>query len=127
MIGISEVIKIHELLIDNFGGAKGLRDRNALESAINRPYATFEKQDLYPTAKEQASAILESIIINHPFIDGNKRIGYVLMRLILLENGFDIKASVQDKYDFVIEISAGKKKFREIEIWIDKHLIKNAP
>ena len=125
MIEFDEVIKLHELLIDDFGGTKGLRDKNALESAIHRPFATFELQDLYPTPKEKAAAIIESIIINHPFIDGNKRIGYVLMRLILLENDFDIHATIPEKYDFVIGISEGKTKFINIDAWLEKHIIQN--
>ena len=123
MIEISEVKKIHELLIDNFGGTKGLRDRNALESAISRPFTTIEKQDLYPTPINKPAAIIESIIINHPFIDGNKRLGYVLMRLILLANDFDINATIQEKYDFVIGISEGKTKFPNIVAWLNRHVI----
>ncbi len=123
MIDYGEVIKIHELLIDNFGGTKGLRDENALVSAIHRPFATFEEHDMYPSPKEKAAALIESIITNHPFIDGNKRTGYVLMRLLLLENNFDIQASFQKKYDFVIGISVGKIKFPEIILWLDRHLI----
>lgn len=71
MIEISDVEKIHDLLIDKFGGSIGIRDRGALEAAVARPYATFDKTDLYPTPIEKAAAILESIVTNHPFIDGN--------------------------------------------------------
>jgi death-on-curing protein len=90
MIDIKDVLNIHNILIDKFGGSKGIRDIGLLESAINRPFATFDNKDLYPTPTEKAAAILESILINHPFLDGNKRTAYVLMRLILLENGLDI-------------------------------------
>lgn len=123
MIDIREVFKIHELLIDNFGGTKGLRDNNALDSAIHRPFATFEKQDMYPSPKEKAAALVESIITNHPFVDGNKRLGYVLMRLFLMENSYDIQATFQEKYDFVIGVSEGKTKFTDIILWLDKHII----
>ena len=68
------------------------RDLGLLLSALARPYATFDQIDLYPTAVEKPAAILESLIINHPFIDGNKRIAYLLMRLILLDSNFDISA-----------------------------------
>lgn len=69
MIRAEEVIKIHKLLIDQFGGSHGLRDEPLLVSAISRPFATFGQQDLYPESIDKAAAILESIVTNHPFID----------------------------------------------------------
>ena len=77
MIDRKTVESIHNILIDKFGGGKGLRDNGALEAALARPYATFDQKDLYPTAVDKAAAIFESIIINHPFIDGNKRTAYM--------------------------------------------------
>jgi len=123
MIDIKEVEKIHDLLIDKFGGSKGIRDRGTLEAAIKRPYSTFDQKDLYPTPVDKAVAILESIIKNHPFIDGNKRTGYVLMRLTLLQNGIDINADQVEKYEFVIDLSKGKLDFLQIKDWISKRII----
>jgi death-on-curing protein len=85
MISVKDVLKIQRILIENFGGENGVRDIGALESALNRPFATFNSAELYPGPVEKAAAIIESIIVNHPFVDGNKRTGYVLMRLLLLE------------------------------------------
>ena len=124
MISIKEVEIIHNILIDKFGGSKGIRDIGLLESALARPFATFDDNDLYPNPTEKASAILESITINHPFIDGNKRTAYTLMRLILLENGLDIIASQESKYDLVISASTGKFRFDEIKNWIQSNLKK---
>ncbi len=121
MISIFEAIKIHDVLIDRFGGAPGLRDKNLLESALLRPYQSFDKKELYKSPIEKAAALIESIITNHPFIDGNKRFGYVAMRLLLLEYNMDIKASETDKYEFVIFIAKGKYKFKEICNWIEKN------
>ena len=78
MISIAEVEKIHDILIEKFGGLKGIRDHGILDSAINRPYQTFDGKDLYPDPVDKAAAIFESIISNHPFVDGNKRTAYVL-------------------------------------------------
>lgn len=124
MISLKEAEQIHNLLIEEFGGAKGTRDLGALDAAINRPFATFDQQELYPNPEEKAAAIIESILINHPFIDGNKRTGYVLMRLLLLQSGLDIKAEPDDKYEFVISIATGKLQFDGIKKWIESKLQK---
>ena len=124
MILIQDVISIHKVLIDQFGGSHGVRDLYLLESAIARPNSTFDGSDLYQTIEEKASAIIESILINHPFVDGNKRIGYVMMRLMLLNSGKDIVASENDKYEFVISVASGKLKFEGILDWVTMHLKK---
>ena len=124
MISIKEVEQIHNLLIEEFGGAKGIRDLGALDAAINRPFATFDQQELYPNPVDKAAAIIESILINHPFVDGNKRTGYVLMRLLLLQSGQDIQAEQEEKYEFVISIATGRLTFDGIKIWIEGKLQK---
>ena len=124
MIQVKEVIFIHNDLIEKFGGVKGIRDIKLLESALSRPFHTFDKKEVYPSPIEKAAALIESILINHPFIDGNKRVGYVLMRLILMEHNLDIESSQEEKYNFVISIAEGKLRFEEISIWI-KDRIKN--
>jgi death on curing protein len=83
MISIEEVSIIHDELIDKFGAGRGIRNLGALEAALNRPYQTFGGEELYPTCFEKATALGESIIMNHPFIDGNKRTGYLLMEIEL--------------------------------------------
>ena len=79
MISVEQVLKIHSIAIEKFGGANGVRDMGGLQSALARPFQTFGGTDLYPTTYEKAAAIGESLIMNHPFIDGNKRTGYLLM------------------------------------------------
>ena len=124
MIGLKEAQRIHQVLIDKFGGTKGIRDKNALEASLNRPYSTFDQQDLYPTPVDKAAAILESIVTNHPFVDGNKRTGYVLMRLILMEVGLNIDADKDDKYEFVISVSKGDLDIDQIKKWIENRIKK---
>jgi len=118
MIAVEDVIRIHKILVDQFGGTHGIRDKSALESAISRPFATFDNQDLYPSPIEKAAAVLESIVTNHPFIDGNKRIGYVLARLLIMKSGLDIHATQQDKYDMVIGVSKGELKYDYIKFLV---------
>ena len=121
MIDLNEVLSIHQIIMGKFGGNSNVRDLNSLESAINRPFATFDNKDLYPTPIDKAAALVESIVINHPFVDGNKRMGYVLMRLQLLKYKYDIRADQNEKYDFIISIASGKLKIEEITSWLNKH------
>jgi death-on-curing protein len=121
MIDYSTAEKVHTILIEQFGGAKGIRDPRGLEAALARPMSTFDGNDLYVSPIDKASALFESLIISHPFMDGNKRISYVLMRLFLLENGLDIIASQDEKYDLVISASTGKWRFDEINSWLSLH------
>lgn len=93
-----------------------------MESAINRPYQTFDGQELYPEAVDKAAAIFESIISNHPFVDGNKRTAYVLMRLLLKQEMFDISASEDEKFDFVIKCAQGTMTIDDMRAWIKSKL-----
>lgn len=123
MITLREVLVIHQVLVDRFGGAQGVRELGILESAINRPYQTFDQLELYPTAVDKAAAIFESIITNPPFVDGNKRTAYVLMRLTLMSFNNDIKATQAEKYDFVINAARGEIRYDQIRAWISNHLV----
>jgi len=123
MINLEDALNIYEFLINKFGGSHGVRDLNLLKSALARPFQTFDKKDLYKTPSEKAAAIIESLVTNHPFIDGNKRIGWVLMRLYLMEVGLDIKASQESRYEFVISIASNKLPFQEIVDWIDRYVL----
>ncbi|MET3979420.1 death-on-curing protein [Mucilaginibacter sp. UYP25] len=124
MIDLQEVEKYHNGLIDQFGGSKGLRDIAGLEAAIARPYMTFDQQELYPTAIEKAAAIFESLIINHPFMDGDKRIAYLLLRVTLREENISMVASQKEKYNMAIAASMGQINFDQIKDWITRHSIK---
>lgn len=127
MISFEEAIQIHGLLIQKFGGSAGLRDPEALKSALTRPYQTFEGRALYSTPEGKAAAVLESIISNHPFLDGNKRLGFVLMKLILLEAGLSIWAPHDEVYSFIIKVATGEHNINSITNWIKLHVDQNKP
>ena len=118
MISVEQALGIHEMVVKQFGGSMGVRDAGGLESALARPFQTFGGEDLYPDLFSKAAAIGESIIINHPSIDGNKRTGYVLMESILRFGGIKIIAPNDKLYNFVISISTGETKFEEIVEWL---------
>jgi death on curing protein len=118
MITKEEVLLIHNEVIKLHGGSNGIREMGGLESAIARPYQTFGGDDLYPSVFEKAAAMGESIIMNYPFVDGNKRTGYVLMETILRMGQYKISSSDDDLYSFVIGISTGELKFEQIVNWL---------
>ncbi|HEY6977165.1 MAG TPA: type II toxin-antitoxin system death-on-curing family toxin [Chitinophagaceae bacterium] len=125
MISLKEVEEIHKILIDSFGGSHGIRDPGSLESALARPFQSFGNEELYPSPILKAAALLESILINHPFIDGNKRTAYTIVRLFLLSKNLDLNASQDEKYEFIISAASGKKDFDSIAEWLTSHSIKN--
>jgi death on curing protein len=121
MISKEEIIRLHHLSIAKYEGAAGIRDEGLLESAIARPCQTFGGEDLYQTAYEKAAAIMESIIINHPFVDGNKRTGFLTMFAILQRGSIKLTASDEDMYSFTIGISTGDTKFEDIVRWLKQN------
>lgn len=123
MIEISEALSIHRILIEKFGGLHGVRDESLLGSALQRPFQTFDAKPLYNSVLERAGALIESILINHPFVDGNKRTGYVLLRRYLIQNSLDINATEEQKFDLVIAIASGQIKFDDIVSWLKKYTV----
>ena len=123
MITLQNVLIIHEKLIEEFGGSTGVRDINLLESALARPFSGFGDVEFYPTPAQKAAALVESVVVNHPFIDGNKRTGYVLMRLMLMLYGKHIDATQTEQYDFVIKIASGIISLTAIIDWIEEKIV----
>ena len=116
-----QVLYLYQQIIKQTGGTIGLRDAGLLDSAIHRPRATFGGHDLYPDLFTKVAALGHSVISNHPFIDGNKRIGFETMRLMLRLNGYDIRTSDEAKFDFVIDIAKGKLTEQAIADWLTQH------
>ena len=121
MISEADVLLLHEFSILDYGGSKELRDRNALLSAIGRPFQTFDGKDLYPSPFEKAAALGESLIINHPFVDGNKRTALLGMFALLSEFGIELSPEENEMYDFVIAMSTGQVKYEGIVEWLIDH------
>lgn len=115
---IQNVIDTHDLLIDETGGAHGLRDRGALESAIMRPQMGY-----YDGIIEEAAALMESLSQNHPFIDGNKRVAFVVTDAFLRTNGHYIDVDNETAYAFVIGLyESGSFRFANLVPWLTENV-----
>ena len=122
-LSLQEVISLHSLIITQSGGSSGLRDRGALESAIAQPEASFAGEELYPDLATKAGALGHSLIQNHPFVDGNKRIGHGAMEVFLLLNGHEIEASVDEQETIIIGVASGKISRIELSEWLREHMV----
>ena len=124
---INETLEIYQLLMEQSGGATGLRDLNALESALAQPRATYDGNDLYPTLTDKAAILCYLLVKNHPFVDGNKRIGHAAMEVFLLLNGYEIRADVDEQEGVILSIAAGQMDRDAFIVWLDKCLVPNIP
>lgn len=122
-INLSQVLELHRRVLLQSGGSSGMRDQGAVESAIAQPAMTFGGQELYPTLEEKTAALGFSLINNHPFVDGNKRIGHAAMEFFLALNGYEISAPVDDQEEFVLRLAAGEASREELIEWLRGHLV----
>ena len=117
----AEIIEILNYQIENFGGASGVRDMELLKSAIGMPSATFGGTFLHPTIYEMAAAYLFHLVENHPFVDGNKRVGAMAALVFLDMNGIDFEASDEEFTAMVLRVASGKMLKAEITLFLKKH------
>lgn len=120
-ISIDEVLEIHRRIVETSGGSMGLRCRSGLESAVAQPRMTFDGHDLYPTVIEKAAALCFSLIQNHPFVDGNKRVGHAAMELFLIFNGYEIDATVDIQEQIVLGVASGDVSRDQFVRWLKEH------
>ncbi|MGA7909767.1 MAG: type II toxin-antitoxin system death-on-curing family toxin [Candidatus Sulfotelmatobacter sp.] len=119
---VAEVIAIHHHQIEEYGGEHGLLNQGALEAAVFHPQTGY-----YNDLSEEAAALLESLVNNHPFVDGNKRVGFAAAHTFLLVNGFDLDVSSKAAFAFVLKtITDGKFRFALLHEWISAHLVPRA-
>ena len=114
---------LHQLIAEETGGSVGVRDEGLLESALESAFATFDGKDLYPAKEEKGARIGFSLISNHAFIDGNKRIGMYIMLTFLELNGIKIDCSDQEIVDVGLALAAGTMQYEELLVWIREHKI----
>jgi death-on-curing protein len=121
-LSLAEVMELHRLVIQRYGGAEGIRDLGALASAVAQPRMTFGAQDLYPSPVEKAAALGFSLVSNHPFVDGNKRVGHAAMETFLVLNGFQINAPTDAQQQLMLSLAAGSLGREALVEWLRQHL-----
>jgi death-on-curing protein len=123
-LSLAEVLRLHGRIIAETGGSDGLRDLGLLESALAQPRQTFGGQDLYPNLVEKAAAVGYSLIKNHPFVDGNKRIGHAVVEALLMLNGFELSAGVDESETEILAVAAGERSRDEFRAWIEASVVR---
>ena len=120
---LAEVLRLHLRLIEQSGGSPGVRDKGLLESALAQPAAAFGGADLYPTLEEKAAALCFGLVRNHPFVDGNKRIGHAAAVLFLKLNGREFAADVDDAERTILALADGSLSREELTAWVRAHAV----
>jgi death-on-curing protein len=119
---LAEVLALHQRLMQESGGPSGLRDLALLESAVAQPLASFGGQDLYGSLVEKAAALAYSLISNHPFVDGNKRVAHAAMEVFLVLNGHEIECPMDEQETTWLRLAAGEQSRAELVAWLSQHM-----
>jgi death-on-curing protein len=118
---LGEVLWLHRRVVESSGGSPGVRDLGALESVLAQPRATFGGQDLYSSVLEKAAALAFSLITNHAFLDGNKRVAHAAMEVFLQLNGYELSSGVDEQETFWLSLAAGKCSRDDLLRWLTEH------
>ena len=119
----SQILLIHDQLITETGGSSGLLDEGLLDSALNAPFQTFGEEDVYPSLQQMAARLCFGLVKNHPFVDGNKRIGAHAMLVFLALNGVELQHSQTELSDVILRLAAGEIEAQDLLRWILSHQI----
>jgi death on curing protein len=122
-LSLAEVLDLYGRVLEAGGGSSAIRDLGALESALAQPRATFDDVDLYPALVDKAAALGFSLIRNHPFVDGNKRIGHAALEVFLVLNGQQLDAPIDDAERVILGVAAGTIGREEFAAWIRERLM----
>ncbi len=118
---LGEVLELHRRVVEQSGGAGGIRELGSTESAVAQPQVTFGGEDLYPTIESKAAALCFSLVMNHAFVDGNKRIGHAAMETFLMLNGRELVAEVDDAEQIILTLAAGRLSREDLLNWLVSH------
>jgi death-on-curing protein len=121
-LNVVQILDLHREQLGRYGGLGGLRDRGALEAAAARPAMTFGGEDLYPDVPEKAAALMHSLALNHPFVDGNKRVAAHAAVLFALVNGFECYATPDELVAITLDLAKGDVEVEALAIWFRQRL-----
>ena len=117
----SQVLMLHQDLLDAHGGDTGIRDESLLDSALVSPFQIFNEQSLFPSIHQKAARMGFGLIKNHPFVDGNKRIGAHVMLMLLAMNGIEMDYTQEELYKTIIDVAAGILSYEDLLKWVLEH------
>ncbi len=120
-LSVTHALVIHDQMIKRFGGLSGIRDLGLLQSAIGRPQATFDGDDLYKTIFGKVAALLQSLLKNHPFLDGNKRTALTMAGMFLKLNGYQLENDHDNEVSFTLKVANEDLAIEQITEWLEKH------
>ena len=121
-LSLGEVLELYLRLMETTGGTVGIRDLGMLQSAVAQPRMTFGASELYSTLVEKAAALGFSLVMNHPMLDGNKRLGHAAMDLFLGLNGAEIHAPIDEQEQLMLSLAAGETGRDEFVAWLSDHV-----
>lgn len=124
---IGQVLFIHDQMVKRFGGSHGIRDIGLIESAVARPQSSFGGKYLYKSIFDKAAALLQSLLKNHPFIDGNKRTALTSAGMFLKKNGYGLVNQHKEEVEFAIRVDNGNLTVEQISKWLKEHSVKISP
>ena len=120
------VLIVHTDLLQRYGGGAGIRDKGLLESAIAQPKISVGGKYAHKTIFDKAAAYGFHVCMNHPFVDGNKRVTFALMDIFLQKNGWEITAGEEEAYSMIMSLASGKLSKTELSSWLKKHTSKTS-
>lgn len=120
---IEDILDLHQLIVDTSGGGTGVRDKQLLFSCIQSLLMTFGGEDLYPGIAEKAACLCFSPVMNHPFVDGNKRIGHAALEYLLNLNGYEIEASIDEQEQIILDLASGLLDRETFTHWVLAKLV----
>lgn len=117
-----QIIKLHEAIYVRYGGSCGVLNDGMLDSALQAPFQTFGGKELLPDSKDKIIRLAYGLIKNHSFRDGNKRIGALVLLVLLELNGYHVNATNEEFADIIMGIASSEKDDEDLKNWVDKHI-----
>lgn len=118
-----QVLMLHRQLVEQTGGSNGIRDEDLLDSALSAPLQSFDSTDVYPSLQQKAARLCFGLVKNHPFVDGNKRIGVHVMLVFLALNGVELSYTQTELSDIILQVAASEKDDSDLLEWLIHHQI----